>query len=175
MKPPTLAGTIGTICRSPFTTGGSGKEHGTNKSPPKRRVQERSEGDTMCPTTSQNPRWHPPWLSDACATRKDSESESLAKYNPETNNNTLDCKPQGRAVLPGSFNTPALPGCPFPVKALALSAHVSPQTIRFLALDKTHFWALEGVPLPATDGQATGGSQPTWSGETESPARGAQQ
>ena len=99
----------------------------------------------MCPTTSQNPRWHPPWLSDACATRKDSESESLAKYNPETNNNTLDCKPQGRAVLPGSFNTPALPGCPFPVKALALSAHVSPQTIRFLVLDKTHFWALEGV------------------------------
>ena len=85
LKPPTLAGTIVTICRSPFTTGGSGKEHGTNKSPPNRRVQERSEGDTMCPTASQNPRWHPPWLSDACATRKDSELEWLAKDHLETN------------------------------------------------------------------------------------------
>jgi len=34
---------------------GSGKEHGTNKSPPTGRVWERSKGDTTGPTTSQNP------------------------------------------------------------------------------------------------------------------------
>ena len=59
-----------------FTTGGPGKEQGTNKPPPTRRVRERSIGDTTCLTTSQNPScWHPSWLSDACTTRKDSESE----------------------------------------------------------------------------------------------------
>ena len=36
--------------------------------------------------TSQIPgRWNPSWLSDACATRKDPESERLARDNPETN------------------------------------------------------------------------------------------
>ena len=29
------------------------------------------------------------------------------------------------------------PGCPFPIKSLALSAHVSPQTIHFRVLDKS--------------------------------------
>ena len=50
-------------------TGGPGKGHGTNKPPPTGRVQERSKGDTTCPTTSQNPPlWHPSWLNKACAT-----------------------------------------------------------------------------------------------------------
>jgi len=41
-------------------TGDPAKEHGTNKPPPTGRVQERSKGDTTCPTTSQNPSlWHP--------------------------------------------------------------------------------------------------------------------
>ena len=45
-------------------TGGPGKEQGTNKPPPTRRVQERSKGDTTGPTTSQNPSlWHPSWLN----------------------------------------------------------------------------------------------------------------
>ena len=45
-------------------TGGPGKEQGTNKLPPARRVQERSKGDATCLTTSQNPfRWHPSWLN----------------------------------------------------------------------------------------------------------------
>ena len=95
-----------------FTTRGLGKEHRTNKLPPTGRVQERSKGDTTCPTTSQNPsRWHPSWLNKACTTRKDSESEWLAKDNP--------------------------PGCPFPIKSLTLSAHVSPRTIHFWVLDKS--------------------------------------
>ena len=46
MKPPTWSGTIMTICVNYFTTGGPGKEHGTNKSPPTGKTQERSKGDT---------------------------------------------------------------------------------------------------------------------------------
>ena len=60
LKTPTLARLPGlvttvTICMSCFTTGGPGKEQGTNKPPPTRRVRERSKGDTTCPTTSQSP------------------------------------------------------------------------------------------------------------------------
>ena len=43
----------------------------------------------MCPITSHNPCWRPFWLSNAWATRKDSESECLAKDNPETNPITI--------------------------------------------------------------------------------------
>ena len=71
-------------------TGDPDKEYRTNKPPPTRRVRERSKGDTECPSTSQNPpRQHPSWLSDACATREDSELEWLAKDHPETNPITI--------------------------------------------------------------------------------------
>ena len=73
---PPWPGTIVTICMSCFMTGGPGKQQGTNKPPPTGGVQERSKGDTTCPTSSHNPSlWHPFWLSKACTTRKDSESE----------------------------------------------------------------------------------------------------
>ena len=67
-----------------FRTRGPGKEHGTNNKPSSTgRVQERSKSDPTCPTTSQNPScWHPSWLNKACTTRKDAESECLAKDNP---------------------------------------------------------------------------------------------
>ena len=90
-----------------FTTGGPGKEHRTNKPPPTARVRERSKGDTACPTASQNPFcWHPSWLNKACTTRKNSESEWLAKDNPETNSITIKPKTATqfcRAVLLGSL------------------------------------------------------------------------
>ena len=104
-----------------FTTGGPGKEHGTNKPSPTRRVRERSKGDTMCPTTSQNPsHGHPSWLSDACTTRKDSESELLAKDNPETN--PINIKPETASHMAEQSSwVPlpyySLPGCPFPIKS----------------------------------------------------------
>ena len=60
-------------------TGGPGKELGTDKPPPTRRVQERSKEDITCPTTSQNPHWHPSWLNEVCTTRKDSESDDWLK------------------------------------------------------------------------------------------------
>ena len=124
-----------------FITGGPDKEHGTNKPPLTGRVQERSKGDTICPTTSQNPSlWHPSWLNKACTTRKDSESEWLAKDNPETDPITI--KPKTVSHLAEVFSWVPLPycsppGCPFPIKSLALSAHVSPWTIHFWVLDKS--------------------------------------
>ena len=122
-------------------TGDPGKEHRTNKLPPTGRVQERSKGDTTCPTTSQNPPlWHPSWLNKACTTRKDSESEWLAKDNPETNPITI--KPETASHMAEPFSWVPLPycsppGCLSPIKSLAFSAHVSSQTINFWVLDKS--------------------------------------
>ena len=130
-----------TICVSYFTAGGPGKEHRTNKPPPTGRVQERSKGDTTCLTTSQNRSlWHPSWLNKACTTGKDSESEWLAKYYPETNSITI--KPETASHVTELFSWVPLPccsppRCPFPIKSLVLSAHVSPWTIHFWVLDKS--------------------------------------
>ena len=108
------------------------KEHGTNKPPPTRKVWERSKGDTTCPTTSQNPSlWHPSWLN---------KSEWLAKDNLEINPITI--KPKTASHVTELFSWVPLPycsppGCPFPIKSLALSAYVSPRTIHFRVLDKS--------------------------------------
>ena len=124
-----------------FMTGDPDKEYGTNKPPPTGRVRERSKGDTTCPTTSQNPSlWHPSWLNKACTTRKDSESEWLAKDNRETNPITM--KPETVSHATERFSWVPLPYCsppghPFPMKSLALSAYVSPGTIHFRVLDKS--------------------------------------
>ena len=126
------------MCMSCFATRGRGKEQGTNKSPPTGRVQERSKGDTACLTASQNPSlWHPSLLNKACITRKDSESEWLAKDNPETNPITKN--PETVAELFSWVPLPycSSPRCPFPIKSLALSAHMSPWTIHFWVLDKS--------------------------------------
>ena len=126
-----------------FTTGGPSKEHGTNKPPPTRRIWERSKGDSsphVLPTTQNPPPWNPSWLSNACATRKDSESEWLARDNLETNSITI--KPETASHVAEQVSWVPLPscsppGCPFPVKSLALSACVSPRTIHFQVLDKS--------------------------------------
>ena len=123
-----------------FLTGGLGKEYGINKPPPTGRVQERSKGDTTCPTTSQNPSlWHASWLNKACTTRKDSWVRWLAKDNPETNPITI--KPETASHVTQLFSWVPLPycspsECPFPINSLALSAHMSPRTIHFWVLDK---------------------------------------
>uniref|UniRef100_A0AC11E783 RAS related 2 n=1 Tax=Ovis aries TaxID=9940 RepID=A0AC11E783_SHEEP len=81
-------------------TGGPGKEQETNKAPPARRVQERSKGDATCPTTSQNPSWHPSWLSSVCTTRKDSESSYfVTDYDPTIEDSyTKQCVIDDRAA-----------------------------------------------------------------------------
>ena len=136
------------------TTGGTGKEFRTNKLPPTRRVQEKSKGDTTCLTTSPKPsRWHSSWLSKACTTRKDSESEWLAKDNPETNPITI--KPETMSHAAEQFPWVPLTYCslprpPFPIKSLALSAHVSPWKIHFWVLDKSPISGPRRGLLPAT-------------------------
>ena len=75
-----------------------------------------------------------------CPTRKDSESEWLTKDNPETNPITI--KPKTASHVTELFSWVLLPFCspprgPFPIKPLALSAHVSPWTIHFWVLDKS--------------------------------------
>jgi len=84
--------------------------------------------------------WHSSWLSNECPTRKDPESESLARGHPETNPITI--KPETESHVAEQFSWVPLPDCspprrPFPINSLALSGHVSPQTIDFQLLDKS--------------------------------------
>ena len=138
---PTLARHLSNICMSCFMTRGPGKEHGTNKPPLTGSVQERSKEDTTCSTTSQKPSCgHLSWLSNACTTRKDSESGWLAKDNPATNPITI--KPETVSLVAKQFFWVSLPSCSppghlFPIKSLALSAHVSLWTIHIWVLDKS--------------------------------------
>ena len=64
----------------------------------------------------------------------------LAKDNPEIN--PIIIKPETSSHVAELFSwVPlpycSLPGCPFPIKSLALSAHVSPRTILLWVLDKS--------------------------------------
>ena len=137
---PPWPGTIVTTCMSYCMTGGPHKELGTSKPPPTRRVQERSKRD-KCPATSQNPsHWHPSWLRNGCTTRKDSESEGLAKDNPEANPITI--KPETASHMAEQFSWVPLPSYSpprgaFSIKFLSLLACVSPWTIHFWVLDKS--------------------------------------
>jgi len=141
LKPPTLARHPSNHCMNCFMTGGPGKEHGTNKPPPTGRVRERSKRNTTCPTTSQNPsHWHPSWPNKACNTRQDSESEWLVEDNPEPN--PITKKPETVSHVAELFSWVPSPCCSppwssFPIKSLALSPHVSSQTIHFWVLYKS--------------------------------------
>ena len=113
LKPPTLARHHDNHLHELFTTGGSGKEHRTNKLSPTGRVQERSKGDATCPTTSQNPSlWHQSWLNKACTTRKDSDSEWFAKDNLETNLITVKPEPWQSSSPGFPYPTALHPGAP---------------------------------------------------------------
>ena len=116
--------TVASICARCFTTGDPGKEHATNKPPPMGRVWERSKGNATCPTTSQNPRWHPSWLINVCTTRKD-RARMTARDNLETNPITIKPKtePHGRAVLRGSLTLLLSTWAPLP-NSLLLCQHM---------------------------------------------------
>ena len=134
---PLLLGLLVTTCLSYLTTGAPGKERGTNKLPLTGRIRERSKAEkrclSICPTNL--PEFfllHPSWLSNACDTKKDPESEQLAKDNPETNLITI--KPETASHVAEQFSWVLLPYCSppgylFPIKSLALSAHVCTRTI----------------------------------------------
>ena len=98
--------------------------------------EELGKGQKETPLSDRLPessRWHPSWLSNACATRQDSGLERLAKDNLETDPiatepETVDRLRQSRSPgLPYPNCSP--PRCPFPVKSVALLACVAPQTI----------------------------------------------
>ena len=135
-----------------FTTGGPSKEQVIKKPALAARVWERSKGDAMCSTTSQNPPlWHSSWLSNACTTRKDPESEWLARDNLETNPITI--KPETTShVAEQSTWVPSLscslPRCLFPIKSLALSAHVSPWQFISECQTRVPFLQHEGTNFP---------------------------
>ena len=68
------------------------------------------------------------------------ELEWLAKDNPETNPITIQSETASHVAeqfswVPLPYCSP--PGCPFPIKSLALSAHMSPRTIHFQVLDRS--------------------------------------
>ena len=125
-----------------YTSGGPDNENRTNKPPSTGIVQKMSNGDTKCPTTSQNPpHWHPFWLSNTHTTRRDPESEWLARGNLETNPVTIKAKTVSHVAQQSSWIPwpSCSPSCPFPKMSLTLSAWVSPQAI--------HFWMLIRRPL----------------------------
>ena len=114
-----------------FTTGGPGKEHGTNYHQTEE-FRKRWKGDATCLTTSQNPfRWHPSWLSNACFSSKDPESERLPRDHPETN--PIPVRPEtashGQSSSPGLPYPAALRPGALPSKVLcAVSTAVSPDS-----------------------------------------------
>ena len=134
-------------------TGGPRKENGTNKPPSTGRVQERSKSDTTCPTTSQNPsRWYPSALNKVCTTKKDSESEWLAKDNPETN--PIAIKPETGSHMPEEFSLFPLPYCSlpgrlFPVVSCFVSTCVSSNNSYPSVRQEPTFGPWKGFSLPA--------------------------
>ena len=94
-----------------------------------------------------------------CTTKKDPESEWLTRGYPESNSNTI--KPRTASHVAEQSSWVSLPSSPpprqrFPIKSLALSTRVSPQTIHFRVLDKSPLSAQQGIPLPATASQVVG-------------------
>ena len=136
LREPQWLGSVVNVCISYFTTGGPGKKYRTNKPPPTRRIRERMKGDVICPTTFQNPPcWNPSWLSNACSTGRTLSQNQWAEtaqklvpsptVRPETGSHVAE----QFLWVPLPCHSP--PWHPFPIKSLALSAHVSPQTIHF--------------------------------------------
>ena len=114
---------------------------GDKKPPPTGRIWERSKEDTTCPTNlPESPCRNPTWLNNVCTTRKDHESEWLCRANQEINPITIKSKTASHVAGQSSWVnllSCSPPGCPFPIKFLALSACVSPQAVHFQVLDKS--------------------------------------
>ena len=113
-----------------------------------RRIRKRERRlQSTCPTNLPEPfslesilTSHMESMCDTCVTRKDLESEWLARDNSETNWITI--KPQTvNHVAEQFFRVPlpscSPPGCPLPIKSLALSARLSPRKIHFRVLEQS--------------------------------------
>ena len=110
----------------------------------------------MCPTTSQYPScWHPSWLSNPCTTRKDSESEWLAKDNQEANPTTI--KPETASHVAKHFSwvplvCSLLPSNLFPNKiSCFVSSYVSLDNSFPSVKQEPTRGPWKGFPIPATE------------------------
>ena len=90
--------------------------------------------------------WYPSWLSNGCATKKDSESEWLAKDNPETDPITIKSKTASHmtqqfswAPLPFFWTLRTLHPGALPSKISCFVSICVSLTI--------HFWVLDKSPL----------------------------
>ena len=120
-----------------FTTGSPGKEHRTNKPPPTRRVQKETP-HVRPPSRILLAGIHLGWTRRVPPGRALSQNDWLKttrKLIPS--HKTRDRESCGRAVLLVPLPYCSQPRCPFPIKSLALSAHVSPQTIHLWVSDKS--------------------------------------
>ena len=102
--------------------------------------KEEGADHTSCQLPRKPSCWNPSWLSDASATRKDPESEWLARDNPETNAITITPKTASQTSeqfswVPLSCCFP--PGHSLPIESFAFSAHISPWIVNFWLFDKS--------------------------------------
>ena len=147
-------GTIVTTCKSFLTIGCPGKECRTSARD-SGNVKRREE--TSAHMSYQPPRIllagiHLGWMMGKTP-GKTPESKWLARNNPETNPVTIKSNPVSHMAEPFSW-TPLPSYSPprrlFPIKSLALSARVSPQTLHFPVIEKSPLLGLEWVILLAT-------------------------
>lgn len=125
---PTLARHFSNHLRgSCFMTGGPEKEHRRNTS--NRKMQERSKGDTRCPTTSQNP-LAASVLAEQGRHHQEGLSQNGYKDNPETHHHKTKTASHEQSSSPGfPYLLALLPAPPSDKKFCFVS--VSPQTIHF--------------------------------------------
>ena len=95
-------------------------------------------------------------MSDAYATRKDSNSEWLARDKPEIN--PMPIKPETVSHVAEQFSQLPSPSCPpprqpFPIKSLALTAHISLDNSFPSIRQEPALRPWKGFPLPASKPQ----------------------
>lgn len=104
--------------------------------------------------TSQDPlRWNPSQLSDACAPKKDPNSECLARDKPEMSPMTI--KPETVSHVTEWFSPFPSPSCPppwqpFPIKPLAWTALLSSDNSLPSVRQELTLKPWEGIPLPSS-------------------------
>ena len=120
-------GTIVTICMSCFMTGDPDKEYRTNKATTNRKSSGKVERRHCLSVHFPESLLPASILTERCVRHQERVwIRMIGQSHPETNHHkTQDCEPRGRAALLGSLTYCSPPGCPFPVKSLALSACVS--------------------------------------------------
>ena len=139
-------------------TGGPGKEYGTISH---HQPEEFSKGQKEIPRVHPLPRIplaniHLGWVMRAPPVKtlnKNDWPKTTRKLIPIT------LKPKTASHVAEQFSWVPLPycsphGCPFLLKSLTLSAHVSPQTIHFRVLDKSPVSGPGRGFLPATNGDS---------------------